>query len=130
MSLAELRQDEMMGHLFQALENGQDIGHYGRLVFVMTARHFLSNDEIVQWLTKDPDCEEAKARAILAQVEQRGYNPPRRDRVLEWMQRQGFPICPNPKDPDSCNLYKSLEFPDEVYEHIAEYREQKAETRP
>lgn len=129
MSLADLRQDEMMGHLLQALENGQDIGHYGRLVFAMTARHFLSDDEIVDWLSKDSDCDEAKARAILVQVEQRGYNPPRRDRILDWMKKQGFPICPNPNDPDSCNLYKSLEFPEEVYEHIAEYREQKAEAQ-
>jgi hypothetical protein len=56
-------------------------------------------------------------------VKQRNYNPPRKERVLEWMNKQGFPICPNPENPDSCNLYRNLEFPEEVYEHIAEYRD-------
>lgn len=126
--IEELRKDEMMNHLFGALEKGQDIGHYGRLVFVMGARHFLKEDELVDWMTKDKDCSVEKARSLVTQVEQRNYNPPRRERVLEWMQHQGFPICPNPEDPDSCNLYKSLEFPHEVYEHAAEYREQKTET--
>ena len=102
-------------------------GYYGRLAFIMGARHFLPNDELVQWMMKDKDCDETKARALIQQVEQRNYNPPSRERVLEWMQRQGFPICPNPDDPDSCNLYKSLEFPAEVYQHIGEYRERKSE---
>ena len=123
----DLRQDEMMRHLMDALERGEDIGHYGRLVFVLGARHFLDNDELIQWLTKDRDCDDIKARSLIEQVEQRNYNPPRRERVLEWMNRQGFPICPNPDDPDSCNLYKSFEFPHEVYEHIGGYREQKQE---
>ena len=86
----------------------------------------MNADELVEWLTKDKDCNPAKAHSLVQQVEQRGYNPPRREKILEWMQRQGFPICPNPDNPDSCNLYKSLEFPDEVYEHIVGYREQKA----
>ncbi|MBV8068909.1 MAG: hypothetical protein JO270_03325 [Acidobacteriaceae bacterium] len=123
----ELEKDEMMKHLMEALSKGQDIGHYGRLVFIMAARHFLNDDEVVEWLTKDSDCDESKARILIQQVEQRNYNPPRRERVLEWMQRQGFPICPNPNDPDSCNLYKSFEFPHEVYDHIGEYRKQKSE---
>ncbi len=123
----ELEKDEMMKHLMGALDKGQDIGHYGRLVFVMGARHFMDSEELVQWLTKDQDCDEAKAKVLIQQVEQRNYNPPRRERVLEWMQKQGFPICPNPEDQDSCNLYKSLEFPHEVYEHISGYRENKAE---
>jgi DNA primase large subunit len=123
----ELTQDAMMKHLLGALQKGQDIGHYGRLVFVLGARHFLDQNELVGWLTKDKDCDEEKARTLIAQVEQRNYNPPRRERVLEWMERQGFPICPNPDDPDACNLYKSFEFPHEVYEHIGSYREQKSE---
>jgi DNA primase large subunit len=121
----ELRKDQMMNHLLGALESGQDIGHYGRLVFVLGARHFLDGDEMVEWMTKDKDCDAAKARTLIQQVEQRNYNPPRREKVLDWMQRQGFPICPNPDDPDSCNLYKSFEFPHEVYEHASGYHEQK-----
>jgi hypothetical protein len=123
----ELRKDDMMNHLCSALDQGQDIGHYGRLVFTMGARHLLDQDELIEWLTKDRDCDAEKARSLVRQVEQRNYNPPRRERVIEWMQRQGFPICPNPEDPDSCNLYKSLEFPHEVYDHAAQYREQKSE---
>ena len=123
----ELQKDAMMTHLLSALENGKDIGHYGRLVFVLGARHFMSTEELTKWLTKDKDCDEEKARQLIAQVEQRNYNPPRRETVIEWMQRQGFPICLNPDDPDACNLYKSFEFPHEIYEHIGDYREQKAQ---
>ncbi len=123
-AVEELEKDEMMKHLMNALNQGQDIGHYGRLVFIMGARHLLDKDDLLDWMTKDKDCDEAKARSLIEQVEQRNYNPPRRERVLEWMDRQGFPICPKPNDPGSCNLYKSLEFPHEVYEHIGEYREQ------
>ncbi len=125
-SMDELRKDEMIDHLCSALEQGQDIGHYGRLVFIMATRHFLNHEELTQWLTKDRDCDAAKAQSLIRQIEQQNYNPPKRDRILQWMERQGFPICPNPENPDSCNLYKSLEFPHEVYEHAAHYREQKA----
>jgi hypothetical protein len=86
----------------------------------MGARHHLSEQELFSWLTKDKDCVEGKARNLLEQVKQRNYNPPRKERVLEWISKQGFPICPNPENLDSCNLYRNLEFPEEVYEHIAE----------
>ena len=94
MPIQDLQQDEMMVHLMEALENKQDIGHYGRLVFAMTARHFFSDEEVFDWLKKDPDCDDAKARSILVQVEQRGYNPPRRDRVLDWINSKAFPFVP------------------------------------
>jgi hypothetical protein len=45
---------------------------------------------------------------------------------LEWQKEQEFPICPNPDDPDACNVYRDLEFPDSVYQHITDYHEQKA----
>jgi DNA primase large subunit len=125
MPVDDLRTDPMMAHLMEALESGKDIGHYGRLVFAMVARHFMDEDELIEWLRKDQDVDEAKARALVSQVEGRDYSPPKRERVLEWMKEQEFPICPNAGDPDSCNVYKTLKFPDEVYEHIAEYREQK-----
>ena len=54
-------------------------------------------------------------------------NPPKRERVLEWQERQDFPICPNPDEPDACNVYKDLQFPEHVYEHISEYYEHKSE---
>ena len=73
----------------------------------------------------DRDTDEQKARALVQQVEERGYNPPSRQRILEWQEQQKFPICPNPEDPDACNLYRELELPEEVFESIEEYHEQK-----
>jgi len=126
--IEELRKNDMMAHLIDSLESGKDIGHYGRLVFVMVARYFLSEDEIVRLLKNDPDFSEEDARSLYKQVVSRGYNPPKRERVLEWQDQQDFPICPNPEDPDSCNVYKDLNFPEEVYEQINEYYDQKTES--
>ena len=127
MAVEDLRKNDMMAHLLDALDAKQDIGHYGRLVFAMVARHFMTEKELIQYLQKDPDCSEADAKALVRQVEGKDYNPPKRDRVLEWQQHQDFPICPNVDDPDSCNVYKDLTFPDQVYEHINRYYEQKSE---
>jgi hypothetical protein len=126
MAVDDLRKSDMMSHLLDALDQKQDIGHYGRLVFAMVARHFLKESELIQHLQKDPDFSEADAKALVRQVEGKDYNPPKRDRVLEWQQHQDFPICPNADDPDSCNVYKDLTFPDDVYEHINSYYEQKS----
>jgi hypothetical protein len=35
MPVEDLKQSQMMNHMLEALENGEDIGHYGRLTFVM-----------------------------------------------------------------------------------------------
>lgn len=125
--IIELRKDSMMAHLLDSLESGKDIGHYGRLVFTMVARHFLTHNEVAEWLTRDRDFSEEQANQMLQQVEAHGYNPPRRDRILEWQQEQAFPILPNPEDPDCGNLYRKLKFPDEVYHHIGDYQQQKSE---
>ena len=127
MAVEELRKSDMMAHLLDSLDAGKDIGHYGRLVFSMVARHFLSEDELISYLQKDSDFSEAQARTLYKQVQGRDYNPPKRERVLEWQQQQEFPICPNSDDPDSCNVYKDLQFPEHVYENISEYYEQKAD---
>jgi DNA primase large subunit len=127
MAVDDLRRSPMMSHLLDALDRGEDIGHYGRLTFAMVAHHFLDADELVEWLAKDGDTDERKARALVQQVEERGYNPPRRERILEWQAQQDFPICPTPDDPDTCNVYRDLDMPEEVLENIQEYREQKAE---
>jgi hypothetical protein len=123
---AELRKDSMMAHLLDSLVAGKDIGHYGRLVFAMVARHFMSDQEVLGWLRRDPDLQEEEAANMLRQVEQRDYNPPKRDRLLEWQGEQEFPILPHPDDPDCGNLYRNLKFPDSIYDHIAHYQEQKA----
>jgi hypothetical protein len=70
MSVEDLKQSQMMNHILEALENGEDIGHYGRLTFAMIARHFVDNDE-------------QEVRAMVQQVEEKGYSPPRRDKVLQ-----------------------------------------------
>ncbi len=126
MAVEDLRKNDMMAHLLDSLDKGKDIGHYGRLVFAMVARHFMPEDELVNTLQKDKDFSEEDARALVTQVQGADYNPPRRAKILEYQKEQDFPIIPNPDDPDSGNVYKDLNFPDHVYEHIQEYREQKA----
>ncbi|MBN8559632.1 hypothetical protein Q2T42_23845 [Leptolyngbya boryana CZ1] len=126
MSVEDLRKSDMMAHLLDALDAGENIEHYGRLVFAMVARHFLSQEEVIEYLLKDEECSEAEAKSLYQQVQGKDYNPPKRDRVLDWQQHQNFPICPNPDDPDACNVYRDLEFPQHVYEHISSYYEQKA----
>ena len=125
MPVEDLRQSPMMGHMLDALDNGEDIGHYGRLVFAMIGRHFVSNEELVELLTKDEDADEQEIKALVQQVEDKGYSPPRREKILQFQDQQDFPICPNPDDPDACNPYAELQFPDEVYESIQEYQEKR-----
>ena len=121
-----LRDNGMMRHLLDSLEAGEDIGHYGRLVFTMVARHFLDEGELQALLVQDPACDEEQALALIEQVKARDYSPPRREKVLQFQAQQSFPIIPDPEDPDSGNVYKDLHFPEHVYAHISEYREQKA----
>jgi hypothetical protein len=128
MPVDELRQSATMSHLLDALDKGQDIGHYGRLTFAMAAHHYMDQDELVQWLRKDKDTDERKARALVDQVATRDYNPPRRERILEWQAEQDFKIIPNPDDPDSGNLYRELNLPDDVYKDIEEYHAERQES--
>ena len=125
MPVEDLRQSPMMAHMLDALDNGEDIGHYGRLVFAMIGRHFVSNDELVKLLTKDHDADEQEIRAMVQQVQDKAYSPPRREKILEFQNQQDFEICPNPDDPDACNVYNELQFPDDVYESIQEYQEKR-----
>ncbi|MCC6314307.1 MAG: hypothetical protein IT337_09875 [Thermomicrobiales bacterium] len=124
MALDDLRNSPMMTYLMNALDRGEDIGHYGRLTFATIASHFLTRDALVAWLAKSGGFDEGKAKALVQEVEARDYNPPSRRRILEWQAKQAFPICPTPDDPDACNPYRELPMPEDVLEHIAEYREQ------
>jgi len=126
--LEDVRPNSMMAHLLDSLDRGEDIGHYGRLVFATIAHHFASDDEVVAQLRKDRDFSEDDARAMLAQVEAAGYSPPKRAKILEYQAQQTFPIIPNADDPDAGNVYRDLKFPDDVYQHIAQYRDAKAHT--
>ena len=122
----ELRKNSMMAHLLDSLDAGKDIGHYGRLVFAMVARHFLSEDDLVNELQKDKDFSEEQARSLVEQVQGHDYNPPRREKILQYQSEQEFPIIPDTDDPDAGNVYRDLQFPDAVYEHISDYHEHKA----
>jgi hypothetical protein len=94
----------MMAHLLDALEAGTDIRHYGRLTYVRVARFFMPDDDMAQLLVGQPDQSEEDARTMIAQVRAHDYNPPKRERILEWQARQGFPICPDCEDPQACNV--------------------------
>ena len=74
-----------------------------------------------------PDTDEKDARLLVMQVRERDYNPPQRNKILEWQSEQDFPICPTPDDPNSCNVYRELTFPDGIYDNIEEYYEEKVE---
>ena len=126
MPVEDLRKSPMMSHILDALDNGEDIGHYGRLTFAMVGVYFANNDELVSLLAKDEDADEQEVRAMVQQVREKGYNPPNRDKILEWQSKQDFQICPNSDDPDACNVYSELDIPQEVLEDIQEYREEKA----
>src|SRR5215211_1982845 len=123
MAVDELRKSPMMSHLLDALESGQDIGQYGRLTFAMVARHFTDKEEIVELLQRG-GIDEGQAKALVQQVEERDYSPPRRERILEWQAKQDFPICPDADDPNACNVYQELELPEHVFAQIQEFREQ------
>jgi hypothetical protein len=123
----DLRDSPMMANLLEALEKGRDVGEYGRLTFAMVARHFLEGDEIVSLLSGQPGFDSQSARALLLQVSERDYNPPKRERILEWQAQQEFQICPTPEDPNSCNVYRELRFPQEIYDRIGEFYLEKAQ---
>jgi hypothetical protein len=83
----------------------------------------------VRLLGSQPGTSEEEARSLVLQVQGRDYNPPKRERILDWQARQEFPICPTPDDPAACNVYRELRFPDRVYENIGEFWEEKAEAQ-
>ena len=124
-----LRDSPMMAHLLDAMEAGTDIGHYGRLTFVMVARHFLEEDKIVDLLAHQPGQNAEDARALVLQVKAHDYNPPKRERILQWQAQQDFPICPTPDEPGTCNVYQELRFPPNIYENINEFWEEQAEAK-
>ena len=62
-------------------------------------------------LDKDAALLEATERAERAeQVEQRDYNPPKRERLLEWQAEQEFPIVPPSRRPGLWQPLSKLEI--------------------
>jgi hypothetical protein len=125
----KLEDSPMMAHLLEGLKGRKDVGHYGRLVFAMVARHFMPEDKLVELLAKQPGQDEGRARAMVQQVISRDYNPPRRERILEWQAQQEFAICPDADDPNACNVYSDLRFPESVYENVNEFYEEQSESQ-
>ena len=125
MSIKELRKNNTIAHILDALDNGQDIGHYGRLTLVMVAQYFAEEEEIVAQLKKDRDFAEEEARSLYQQVKSKEYSPPSRDSILEWQSKQDFQIVSDPEDPDAGNVYQDLTFPERVYDSISSYNQKK-----
>src|SRR5438046_6422523 len=94
----DLCRSPMLAHLLDALDAGTDVGHYGRLVFVIVARHFLDEAELIDLLARQPGQDETQARALVLQVNAHDYSPPTRERILEWQAHQEVPIIPNAHD--------------------------------
>jgi len=126
MATEELKNNAMMAHLLDALGEGKDIGHYGRLVFTIIARHFMDEDELVGLLRQDEDVDEEKARELVRQVTEADYSPPAADTIRGYEEKQDFPILADPDDPDAGNVYRDLDFPESVYDSISAYHENKS----
>ena len=125
--LDALRKNPAMAHLIEALEDGKDIGHYGRLTFAMVARHFLDDGELADLLAQDQDFGEAQAKGLVGQVNDADYSPPGPSKIRKWQGEQDFPILPPDHDTtDDANVYQDLTFPDHIYEKISEYHQDKA----
>jgi len=124
MAIKELRKSPMMAHLLDALEKGKDIGHYGRLTVAMVGHHYLDRDELFGALAKGEGADESELKSLVQQAFTRDYNPPRREKILEWQAHQDFPICPDPDDPNACNVYRDLDLPEAVIDNIEDFREQ------
>ena len=122
-----LEDSPMMAHLLEAMKSSQDVGEYGRLTFAIVARHFMQDNELLELLAQQPGFNQQAAQALLLQVKERDYNPPKRERILEWQSQQEFQICPEPQDPSACNLYRELRFPQEIYDRIGDFWLDRAE---
>jgi hypothetical protein len=94
----ELRKDPTMAQLLDSLEAEQDIGYYGRLVFSMVARHFLSQIQIDAYL--NPEAPAAAPRPI-AVVPRRPAAAASPERILKWRRKQAVPVLPQRKLPYS-----------------------------
>ena len=124
MAIKELRKSPMMAHLLDALDAGEDIGHYGRLTVAMVGHHYLDAEELLKTLAKGKGVDDTELKSLVQQTVTRDYNPPSRQRILEWQAQQEFAICPDPGDPNACNVYRDLDLPETVIENIEEFREQ------
>ena len=128
-ALDALRKNHAMRHLIEAVEDGTDIGHYGRLTFAIVAHYFMKPDDLAKFLAQDKDESEAEAKGLVHQVIEAGYSPPGPRKIREWNEKQDFPILPPDHDSvDDANVYQDLDFPEAVYNKISSYHEHQAES--
>ena len=123
MSVEGLQQSPMIHHLLDTLDWERTLATtYGRLAFAVVAHSFSERDELVEWPSKDGNLDEMRP-ARWPSRPRRGPTAPRRERILGWQEQKDFSICPNPDDPDACNVYSELQLPDEAYQDIQECQE-------
>jgi hypothetical protein len=94
MPTEDLRQSPMMSHMLNALERGEDIGHYGRLTLAMIARYFVDNEELARLLAQDASTDENEARQDPGVAKRTGLPnlpKPRRSGCLQRLQRAPLP---------------------------------------
>lgn len=77
MALAHLRQSPMMAYLLDALADGQDIGHYGRLTVAIVGSYFLDRDSLVRLLQQGRGADAGEVKVLALQASKHHYNPPR-----------------------------------------------------
>jgi hypothetical protein len=63
-AMEDLRKNGMLAHVLDALDAGEDIGHDGKLVFAMVARHFMDEDELLAYLQKNPEFPEEEMPSV------------------------------------------------------------------
>jgi len=68
-------------------------------VFAIVGRHLISESELVKTLAHDKDFGEAQAKALVQEVQERDYSPPRREKIREDTRvsgQAGLPYRPQP----------------------------------
>lgn len=124
----DMRKSHMMASLWDDLKIGVDIGHFGRLLFCIVARHFMEEEQIIKLLTSGQQMLPEDAQAMLLNVNERNYNPPRPSVIRKWQQKQRYKIIPDEHAHDLAygNLYSELRFPQEIYDQVGEFYKEAA----
>lgn len=122
----DLRKSPMMAKLWDDLQNKVDIGHFGRLVFTIIARHYLSEDELIRLLANNLEVEDAQV--LLLEVNERNYNPPRPSVIRKWQLRQAYRIIPPDQEHNLAwgNVYAELKLPQEIYDQVGGFYKEQA----
>ncbi len=117
----DMRRSQMMARLWDDLEKGVDVGHFGRLLFTMVARHYMNETQVITLLSRNIPVEDAQAMLLL--VNSRNYNPPKPNKIRKWQEKQDYKIIPPEKAHDLAwgNVYKELRLPMEIYSQVQDF---------